>query len=864
MTTEGTTNILDIKWNFSKINIPTAQSKVYKDECVLSYDTPKSEHGINVCLNTFLSFSSHFTKLYHQKTGNNIFLNIKQIPIHKNVDNKKKQQEEEDVNENKPKKLKIDESSNNNDNGTVEYEQLLSLVCLDPIHKVIPLPNNDIPEKVKMAVEAIIKSESVERKEDLSAWEASPAQPSPHAKNLVQVGSVKIPPHGWKCQHCDKTENLWLCLTCGEISCGRKFWDGTGGNNHGVEHYQATRHPLVVKLGTIESGGEKADVYSYPEDEMVLDEHLIRHLEYFGINVVEMKKTEKTMAELELDQNLSFDFSRIQESDKVLQPLFGPGFTGLRNLGNSCYLASVMQSLFSIEEFGQRFLDRDMQIFMESGRDVLTVDDVELQTRKLANGLLSGNYSLPIDSVTGGDENSRYQEGIGPKSFKQTVGKNHPEFSTMRQQDAMEFFQHLMSLYERNQLTNPNVKHLSDPSQLFKFKTEQRTECSESHQVKYMYNSDNILSVPVPLEQAINREEYEQYVAREKQREKEKKENGATGTTSNNINDKPIDQKESKESVVRPRVLMKACVDALGQPEAIEGFYSSALGRRTTAIQTNKLSTFPDYLVVQVRRFILDGWALKKLDVFVEEPQEIDISHLRAHGLQPNEVELPEEKEPAKEQGAAQLPTFDQSIVSAIMEMGFPELHAQKAAINTNNAGVEQAMNWIFEHSTDADIDQPLEQPSSNDAKKGTSSVNEDLVEMITSMGIERDHAILALKNTDNNVERAIDWVFSHMDEIPALLAAEQNQSLAATATATSQATSAPQEPAYTDGSGKYELFAFVSHIGTSTNCGHYVAHIKKQVGDESHWVMFNDSKVAKSEEPPFDMGYLYFYKRKQ
>lgn len=26
----------------------------------------------------------------------------------------------------------------------------------------------------------------------------------------------------------------------------------------------------------------------------------------------------------------------------------------------------------------------------------------------------------------------------------------------------------------------------------------------------------------------------------------------------------------------------------------------------------------------------------------------------------------------------------------------------------------------------------------------------------------------------------------------------------------------------------EYELFAFVSHMGTSTMCGHYVAHIKK------------------------------------
>ena len=44
-----------------------------------------------------------------------------------------------------------------------------------------------------------------------------------------------------------------------------------------------------------------------------------------------------TTAEKELDQNTNFDWNRIQESTEALQPLFGPGYTGLVNLGNRCY-----------------------------------------------------------------------------------------------------------------------------------------------------------------------------------------------------------------------------------------------------------------------------------------------------------------------------------------------------------------------------------------------------------------------------------------------------------------------------------------------------------------------------------------------
>lgn len=41
-----------------------------------------------------------------------------------------------------------------------------------------------------------------------------------------------------------------------------------------------------------------------------------------------------TTAEIELDQNTNFDWNRIQESGKDMEPLYGPGYTGLINLGN--------------------------------------------------------------------------------------------------------------------------------------------------------------------------------------------------------------------------------------------------------------------------------------------------------------------------------------------------------------------------------------------------------------------------------------------------------------------------------------------------------------------------------------------------
>ncbi len=55
-----------------------------------------------------------------------------------------------------------------------------------------------------------------------------------------------------------------------------------------MEHYKRTKYPLAVKLGTITPEG--ADVYSYVEDDMVIDPLLNKHLKHFGINVADMTK----------------------------------------------------------------------------------------------------------------------------------------------------------------------------------------------------------------------------------------------------------------------------------------------------------------------------------------------------------------------------------------------------------------------------------------------------------------------------------------------------------------------------------------------------------------------------------------------
>jgi ubiquitin carboxyl-terminal hydrolase 5/13 len=115
--------------------------------------------------------------------------------------------------------------------------------------------------------------------------------------------------------------------------------------------------------------------------------------------------------------------------------------------------------------------------------------------------------------------------------------------------------------------------------------------------------------------------------------------------------------------------------------------------------------------------------------------------------------------------------------------MGFPLPACKRAATITSGQGIEAATQWIMEHMDDPDFNVDPVVPTTTGtfcafkhSKCGFYDVqffllgpfvpNEDGITMLQSMGFTRLQCIKALRSTDNNVERAADWIFSHPDEI--------------------------------------------------------------------------------------------------
>ncbi|XP_006757624.1 PREDICTED: ubiquitin carboxyl-terminal hydrolase 5 isoform X2 [Myotis davidii] len=840
------------------IRVPKAGDRVHKDECAFSFDTPESEGGLYICMNTFLGFGKQYVERHFNKTGQRVYLHLRRTRRLKEEDTTTGTG---DPPRKKPTRLAIGvEGGFDISDDKFEYDEDVKIVILPDYLEIARDGLGGLPEfvrdRVTSAVEALLSADSASRKQEVQAWDGEVRQVSKHAFNLKQLDNpARIPPCGWKCSKCDMRENLWLNLTDGSILCGRRYFDGSGGNNHAAEHYRETGYPLAVKLGTITPDG--ADVYSYDEDDMVLDPNLAEHLSHFGINMLRMQKTDKTMTELEIDMNQRIgEWELIQESGVSLKPLFGPGYTGIRNLGNSCYLNSVVQVLFSIPDFQRKYVDKLEKIFQNAPTD--PTQDFSTQVAKLGHGLLSGEYSkLPPESGNGEQvsEHKEVQDGIAPRMFKALVGKGHPEFSTNRQQDAQEFFLHLINMVERNCRSSEN------PNEVFRFLVEEKIKCLATEKVKYTQRVDYIMQLPVPMDAALNKEELLEYEEKKRQAEEEKL---------------PLPE------LVRAQVPFSSCLEAYGAPEQVDDFWSTALQAKSVAVKTTRFASFPDYLVIQIKKFTFGlDWVPKKLDVSIEMPDELDISQLRGTGLQPGEEELPDiapplvtPDEPKGSLGfygnededsfcsphfsSPTSPMLDESVIIQLVEMGFPMDACRKAVYYTGNSGAEAAMNWVMSHMDDPDFANPLILPGSSGPGSTSAAADpppEDCVTTIVSMGFSRDQALKALRATNNSLERAVDWIFSHIDDLDAEAAMDISEGRSA---ADSISESVPVGPKVRDGSGKYQLFAFISHMGTSTMCGHYVCHIKK----EGRWVIYNDQKVCASEKPPKDLGYIYFYQR--
>ncbi|KAL4937151.1 hypothetical protein BDV06DRAFT_203477 [Aspergillus oleicola] len=764
------------------IRLPSASQAVYREDCTQCFDSIDDELGLNVCLSCFnggCAGSNKHARLHFERFGHPLALNIRRT--------RKKVQREEPPQ--KISKLAINAETNED-----RYDTSTRVICYS-------CGQDDVDRsrgKLQSVIEGVMNATTYSKREEIKAWEQE-FIPCEHTLGLVQQDGKHIDSQDLsQCSMCDLKENLWLCLECGNLGCGRSQFGGAGGNSHGLVHFESTSHAVAVKLGSITADGS-ADIYCYTCNEERVDPDLASHLSHWGINLAGREKTEKSLMEMQVEQNLKWDFSMTSDDGHELKPVFGAGLTGLSNLGNSCYLSSVVQCLFDLPEFQNRY-------YHPGHVPPLTENpaaDFETQLRKLADGTLSGRYSRPDEKTVVSPEPQAvsHQKGLQPSMFKHLVGRDHVEFSTMRQQDAFEFLLHVF----KHVSLSKHPDGLNNPIESFRFNMEQRLQCLRCKGVRYRLDEQDNISMPVPARR--------------------------------------VPQVNSSNQSFE-RVTLFDCLDAFTSDETVD-LRCVSCDSQQKFCKRAAFRTLPAELVINARRFELINWVPTKLDIPVEVNDEpLDLSRYLSFGPVEGEQILPEDEAP--NDGF----NVNADLLNQLLAMGFPQVRCEKAIYTTGNSDAEAAMNWLLSHMDDPDIDEPLH--NKQVAGDGAQEQDPAKVAQLGDMGIEEPRARRALAATGGDISRAIDWVFSHpddSDEAPV----EQQSDTGANPSAQAGFDTVP---------ATYQLRSIICHKGASVHAGHYVAFVRKRLPGKPglSWVMFNDEKVVEVDDVQEMKKYAYVY----
>uniref|UniRef100_A0A0K2VCM1 Ubiquitin carboxyl-terminal hydrolase n=3 Tax=Lepeophtheirus salmonis TaxID=72036 RepID=A0A0K2VCM1_LEPSM len=242
------------------------------------------------------------------------------------------------------------------------------------------------------------------------------------------------------CSKCEGRESIWICVFCGSLNCGRYA------EAHGLAHFQENpSHSVCMET-------QELSVFCYACDDFIINDtsegaldqlrsSLRAPLDEKKARILRPRRSKRSPSSFDSLGGVENKPKRRKKDAQALSKMNASpkkSLVGLRNLGNTCFMSAVLQSLSNIQEFCRvlKQIPSFDQKIVTSQRESRSKNAISTE-----GPIMTEELKKVLVALNAGQETKK---AFSPGALFMVIWKVVPRFRGYQQQDAHEFLRYML------------------------------------------------------------------------------------------------------------------------------------------------------------------------------------------------------------------------------------------------------------------------------------------------------------------------------------------------------------------------------------------------------------------------------------